>query len=81
MTAWTDFVTKIYKEGVAKNSSYKYKQAMVDASKRKSEMGSSGSSKGTRKSKRKGKGGMKSCGCMKKCKCSKKGKTRKRRRH
>jgi hypothetical protein len=63
MTAWNDFVKKIYHEGHNKDSSYQFKQALKDASKRKSEMGSASStpmkkssnkSKKTRKS-RKGK--------------------------
>jgi hypothetical protein len=37
---WNMFVKKIYHEGKAKNSSYEFKQALKDASKRKSEMGS-----------------------------------------
>jgi hypothetical protein len=41
---WTLFVKKIYKEGKAKNPDYKFKQALVEASKRKGEMGSSASS-------------------------------------
>ena len=40
MTAWTDFIVKIYNEGRGKDSTYSYKQAMKDASKRKGEMGS-----------------------------------------
>ena len=39
-SAWNMFVKKIYEEGKAKDSSYEFKQALVDASKRKSEMGS-----------------------------------------
>lgn len=39
-TAWNAFVKKIYQEGKAKNPNYEFKQALVDASKRKSEMGS-----------------------------------------
>ena len=66
MTAWNDFVKKIYHEGHNKNPNYQFKQALKDASKRKSEMGSSsGSSKKiSRKSKK---------SCMKSCKksCSK----------
>jgi len=41
---WNLFVKKIFKEGKAKNPDYKFKQALVDASKRKGEMGSSSSS-------------------------------------
>ena len=37
---WNLFVKKIYHEGKAKDSNYEFKQALVDASKRKSEMGS-----------------------------------------
>jgi len=37
---WNMFDKKIYHEGKAKNSSYEFKQALKDASKRKSEMGS-----------------------------------------
>ena len=39
-SAWNMFVKKIYEEGKAKDSSYEFKQALVDASKRKSEMSS-----------------------------------------
>lgn len=62
MTAWNDFVKKIYHEGHNKDSSYQFKQALKDASKRKSEMGSStpgkkssNKSKKTRKSRKGGK--------------------------
>jgi len=50
-TAWNMFVKKIYEEGKSKDSSYEFKQALVDASKRKSEMGSS-SAAGVKKHKR-----------------------------
>lgn len=61
MTAWNDFVKKIYHEGHSKNPNYQFKQALKDASKRKNEMGSSSMGK-SKKS------------CMKSCKkaCSKK---------
>ena len=36
---WNMFVKKIYEEGKSKNSNYEFKQALMDASKRKSEMG------------------------------------------
>jgi hypothetical protein len=63
MTAWNDFVKKIYHEGHNKNPNYQFKQALKDASKRKSEMGSSsGSSKKMSKKSRKS--------CMKSCKKS-----------
>jgi hypothetical protein len=62
MTAWNDFVKKIYQEGHKANPNYQFKQALKDASKRKNEMGSSSAMSGTKKS------------CMKSCKkaCSKK---------
>jgi hypothetical protein len=41
LSAWNIFVKKIYKEGKAKNPKYEFKQALEDASKRKSEMGHS----------------------------------------
>lgn len=80
MTAWNDFVKKIYHEGHNKDKSYSFKQALQDASKRKGEMGSSSSSSSSassskksrkkgKKSKKMGKKGGKSCG------------TRKRRKH
>lgn len=51
-SAWNMFVKKIYDEGKKKDSSYEFKQALKDASKRKSEMGhSKTSSKNTKKSK------------------------------
>jgi hypothetical protein len=55
MSAWNDFVKKIYWEGKKKNPNYEFKNALKDASKRKSEMGSSSSSKSkkmTRKSRK-----------------------------
>lgn len=63
MTAWNDFVKKIYHEGHAKDPNYQFKNALKDASKRKGEMGSSSSSsssssgktaKKSRKSRKKG---------------------------
>ena len=38
LSDWNIFVKKIYNEGKAKNSNYEFKQALEDASKRKSEM-------------------------------------------
>lgn len=72
MSAWNDFVKKIYWEGKKKNPNYEFKQALQDASKRKGEMGSS-TAKGTKskKSSRKSKKGGS---------CSKRGGTRRRRR-
>jgi len=43
LSDWNIFVKKIYAEGKAKNSNYKFKQALEDASKRKSEMKQSSS--------------------------------------
>ena len=48
---WNMFVKKIYEEGKSKDSNYEFKQALKDASKRKSEMGKMSSS--VLKSKRK----------------------------
>jgi hypothetical protein len=44
-SAWNMFVKKIYEEGKAKNPNYEFKNALKDASKRKSEMGHSRMSK------------------------------------
>ena len=44
MSAWNDFVKKIYHEGHSKNPNYMFKDALKDASKRKGEMGASSSS-------------------------------------
>jgi len=44
LTPWNIFVKKIFREGKTKNSSYQFKDALRDASKRKGEMGSSNSS-------------------------------------
>jgi len=43
-SAWNMFVKKIYHEGKKKDPNYEFKQALVDASKRKGEMGKSSSS-------------------------------------
>lgn len=40
LTEWNLFVQKVYKEGQEKDPDYEFKNALVDASKRKSEMGS-----------------------------------------
>jgi len=76
MTAWNDFVKKIYHEGHNKNKNYSFKQALQDASKRKGEMGSSSSSSSKvskgKKSRKMSKKSMKN---------AKKGGTRRRRRH
>lgn len=46
---WNMFVKKIYEEGKAKDPNYEFKQALMDASKRKSEMGHSASASGVKK--------------------------------
>ena len=61
MTAWNDFVKKIYHEGHNKNPNYQFKQALKDASKRKSEMGSSSSGPSKKMSRKSKKSCMKSC--------------------
>lgn len=53
-SAWNDFTKKIYAEGKKKNPSYKFSQALKDASKRKGEMGSSSSSSSRKRSKKGG---------------------------
>ena len=44
LSAWNLLVKKVYQEGRSKNKNYSFKQALTDASKRKSEMGSTKSS-------------------------------------
>jgi hypothetical protein len=48
-SAWNMFVKKVYEEGKAKDPSYEFKNALKDASKRKSEMGHSASASGVKK--------------------------------
>ena len=55
MTAWTDLVSKVFKEERAKNPSFQFKDALKMASKRKSEMGSSSSSAPSKSRKKRGK--------------------------
>lgn len=57
-SAWNMFVKKIYEEGKAKNPSYEFKNALKDASKRKSEMGhlASGIKKSHKKTSKRGRG-------------------------
>ena len=71
MSAWNDFVKKIYWENKKKNKNFQFKDALKEASRRKGEMGSSSKSSG--KSMKMGKS-MKSKKC---CPCPKKRKTRK----
>jgi hypothetical protein len=54
MSAWNDFVKKIYWENKKKNKDYQFKEALKEASKRKSEMGKSStkSKKGGKSAKR-----------------------------
>lgn len=49
LSSWNIFVKKIYQEGHSKNKNYSFKEALSDASKRKSEMGSMGSMGKSRK--------------------------------
>jgi hypothetical protein len=60
MSAWNDFVKKIYWEGKKKNPDYQFKHALKDASKRKSEMGSSSASVSSSKKSKKRHGSKKS---------------------
>jgi hypothetical protein len=67
MSAWNDFVKKIYWENKKKNKNFQFKDALKEASRRKSEMGSS--SKNANKSMKMGKSmKMKSKRC---CPCPK----------
>jgi hypothetical protein len=70
MSAWNDFVKKIYWENKKKNKNFQFKDALRQASKRKGEMGSS-SSKSMKMDKSMK---MKSKKC---CPCPKKRKSRK----
>ena len=57
LSTWNLFVKKVYAEGKAKNKSFKFRDALKEASKRKSEMGSSSSSGPTKKNTKRRKGG------------------------
>jgi hypothetical protein len=75
MSAWNDFVKKIYWENKKKNKNFQFKDALKEASRRKGEMGSSASSKSNKnvnKSMKMGNKKSKKC-----CPCPKKRKTRK----
>ncbi len=48
-SAWNAFVSKIFKEGRSKDPNYQFKDAMKDASSRKSEMGTASGIKSKRK--------------------------------
>jgi len=54
LSDWNIFVKKVYEEGKAKDSDYEFKDALEDASRRKSEMGSmkSSSGRGVKKSRK-----------------------------
>ena len=52
LTPWNKFVKKVYSEGKSKNSSYSFQEALKDASRRKSEMGSAPVARGTKKSRK-----------------------------
>lgn len=54
---WNLFVKKVYQEGKAKDKNYEFKQALVDASKRKSEIGHSTASVSKKSAKTKKSGG------------------------
>lgn len=56
MTAWNDFVKKIYWKGKKNNPNYEFKNALKDASKRKSEMGSMSAKKSKKSTKKSRKG-------------------------
>ena len=55
MSKWTDTVTAVYKQNKAKNSSYKFKQAMKDA-KKVYKKGSSGEGEGKSRRRSKSRG-------------------------
>jgi len=59
LSSWNIFVKKVYKEGKSKDSSYEFKDALKDASRRKSEMGSP-VARGTKKVKKSKKGSKRS---------------------
>ena len=60
LSSWNMFVKKVYAEGKSKNKSYQFRDALKDASKRKSEMGSSSSAGPTKKNTKRRKGGKRS---------------------
>jgi len=68
LSAWNLFVKKVYAEGKAKNKSFKFKDALKDASRRKGEMGSSSSASSassTKKNTKSRKGGKRKSGTRK----------------
>ena len=62
MSAWNDFVKKIYWENKKKNKNFQFKDALREASRRKGEMGSSSKSKSMKYMNKKSK---KCCPCPK----------------
>ena len=75
MSAWNDFVKKIYWENKKKNKNFQFKDALREASRRKGERGSSSSKSKSMKSMKMDKSmNMKSKKC---CPCPKKRKSRK----
>ncbi len=82
LSEWNKFVSKIYQEGKKKNSNYKFKDALRDASARKGEMGKSGPVMGSVGSKSSRKSCVKKCKTMcktKKMRGGKRGRSRRRR--
>ena len=68
LSAWNLFVKKIYAEGKAKKSGFQFKDALKEASRRKSEMGSSSSASSsgpTKKNTKSRKGGKRKRGTRK----------------
>jgi hypothetical protein len=67
MSAWNDFVKKIYWENKKKNKNFQFKDALREASRRKGEMGSSSSksSKSSKSMKSMNKKSKKCCPCPK----------------
>ena len=63
MSAWNDFVKKIYWENKKKNKNFQFKDALREASRRKGEMGSS--SKSSKSMKTMNKKSKKCCPCPK----------------
>ena len=79
MSAWNDFVKKIYWENKKKNKNFQFKDALKEASMRKDEMGSSskssemGRGKSNKAMKMRNKKSKKCCPCPKKRKTRKSG--------
>ena len=74
MSAWNDFVKKIYWENKKKNKNFQFKDALREASRRKGEMGSSSSkSKSMKMDKSMNMKSKKCCPCPKKRKSRKNG--------